>query len=253
MATVQQFKSFLWENVGDKVENISKFYNIPDDLISKSILEFCNKNQNLWISDEEIDFEQLHQQDCFVEFGQDCKINLHDLFFYLSRENQIYFWKFICSMIGRDPEQLRQERLKNLKNAAFDFSSDLKNININMTPEEIVDFVKNNKTEANLRSIALLKPKLNIEKTEQQHFWNHFDNVYKYVFPYETSTVSPLPFQECIESISNSNIQDCSSPQEMITKLLNPEMMTMVMEMMNNPQALGGIFKSMMPLLNNIK
>lgn len=242
------FKDFIGGEISNKSPAATAFIQMLPEELFHSLNQFAHENSSTWVSD----MEMYPPENAAFKIPGGGEFSFHELFFYLSAEKQEVFWKFFCCIIGRDTNSLALERKNRVMDAATKFSQDLKNININMTADDLVTLVQENKKQISLRMTSLLVPPMPISKEDAPHFWAHFDTLYKLLYPYEvlSKPVQGLEIlEDCVSGIISSGMDENSTPQDMLQKLVNPTTIEKVMTLVQNPDAISTIMNSFLPLL----
>lgn len=222
---------------------------LPQDISPEEwavgLQKFSNENRDCWCADDRLDCKKLAQE--YLTLGSHA-ISIQELLYYLSPAEADKFWALFCQVVGRDLDAIRAERQVRVLHAATAFAADMGTIGIKWTPEQAAEFVANNSTQISTRLVGLLQPPIEIPKADQPYFWSHFEKIYTLLFPY-----TPVPkgidlgfFESCITEAESEGCQ----PQDMIAKLMTPETLGKVMQLLQNPEGLQSLMGTFLPLLN---
>lgn len=239
-------KNFLAQETG--VEGYRELDSIS---IESAFIDFARRNELSWKSDTEMDIKRMDQNSRVINFGTNFMVDVKDIFYNLSENKQKYFWELFCGIIQRDIAVLENNRRQELVNYATQFSNDLKNVNVSLTVEEVINMVIANKDRAQLRLLSMIEPKIDIPISDQDHFWRHYDNVYNCIYPYEPLTITPdttIGLDKCLGGLSNIDASNINSAEDVIKTVLNPEMIQNVLGIMQDPERLKQMVNGMMPM-----
>lgn len=247
--TCENFKNFLCQETGEH-----NYIGLDDQSIIDAIVDFARRNEDYWKSDLEMDIKRMDKHARALNFNQNFVVDIKDLFYNLSENKQKIFWTYFCLLIQRDSGMLEARRKTELFNYASQFSNDLKNVNIFLTVDEIINMVANNKDRAQLRLLSMIEPKIEIPISDQKHFWKHYDNVYNCLYPYEPLVIKPdttVGLDKCLGGLSNLDTSNISSAEDVIKTVLNPEMIQSVLGIMQDPDRLKQMVDGLMPMLSS--
>lgn len=244
---------------GAFVTNIANTTSEQEQL--NGLLHFVQVNDHAWTSDVFMDIEKCETPT--IVCGNAPHINLREVFEYLSTHATKRFWIMVCMCIGRSSSELAAKRQAELCTSVQDFKSDLALINVEMTADEIVEFVSANKDAIATRYMARLDRQIPIHKSDHEPFWNHMEKIFNILNPYNqirfTSSSSHTIVTSMVDKISgmfsNQDLQEGNVDfGQVIGNILNPDMMNQMSELMQgtNPKDLVNTILSVLPDMNQV-
>jgi hypothetical protein len=223
---------------------------LPEGLTAEqwagALAQFAQSNSACWCADDRMDIDKLVQPALSLP---GLEIPVAQLLYHLSPAETDRFWELFCGAVGRDVQAMQAERRERVLQAASAFAADMESVGVRWSAEQAAEFVANNRAQMATRLVGLLQPPLDIPKADHPYFWSHFEKVYNLLYPY-----TPAPkgvdlgfFETCI---SEADLEGCQ-PQDMIAKLMTPETMGKVMQLLQNPEGLQSLMGTFLPLLGS--
>ena len=234
--SILKFLSKKINESGNSEINLSELFSTTThEQQMTGIAEFCKINDDAWISDARMDITKCVQKDILVA---GIPLDLEQVFYYLAKNTQNEFWIMFSIMIQRNPSQLNQDRNNSLHYALKNFCNDLAQIDISMTPEEVMKFVDVNKSAIASRFTTKLEPPIQLNVCDQEPFWAHMETIYNLMHPYNKVKFVHNPSHDLVNNIvgkiTNISSDDDMGPQKMLTELFSGDLMSQLTSMMQN-------------------
>lgn len=223
-----------------------------------ALMRFITKNSAAWKSDMFMDIDKCKDKNIIITDG--CVIKLDEIFKFLSEHDRQKFWIMVCMCIGRTSTAIAETRSIMLQAAVEEFSSDLEKINFSVSHDDIIQLVSTNTSAISTRLVAKLNVKVPLEKQNYDPFWEHMENIYNIMNPYNqilfVSSKSHNIVSKIVDTVSDAfNNGDGSelTPQTILQTLMNQDIFGELGKMMeggNAGEIISDLLKSLPQLAN---
>lgn len=192
--------------------------------IVEGLKEFCFINNDAWVADNAMNLKMCVDTKLRIASRV---VDLNSIFEFLCAKSQTKFWIYVCVIIDRDIRAIETERQKNLGCAIQDFANDLKNININFEPNDLVLFVQNNVSAIKIRLLNKLNPVLPIDTANEDAFWKHMEIIHNILNPYNHIHFSQDGIGQIFSTLTKQLPTDGSQIDfgQLIGQIASPEML----------------------------
>lgn len=238
MTSIHDFIAFLHSRC--PAEILAPMLTVDENCHVQALTNFIAVNEDAWTSDTTMDLKKCITKK--LEYST-FTIDLEQVFEYVSAIEQKKFWIFVSIITNRNPDQIAQERQHQLNQAVQDFANDLSKIDVNMSPQDIVEYVQSNKEAIQTRFTTKLYPAIPLSSSDYPHFWAHLEKIYNLLNPYDKIIFQPNKSHQLVtnifdkmNSMPNSEHEN-QAPQEILQHLLSSDIMQQVSELVKD----GGV------------
>ena len=219
-----------------------------------ALLHFITENSSAWKSDMFMVIEKCKVKNIIIT--DEYVIKLDEIFDFLSEHDKQRFWIMVCMCVGRTSTAIAEKRMEMLQAAVSAFSSDLEKINFSVSHEDIMRLVTTNKSAISTRLVAKLNVNVPLEKQNYEPFWEHMENIYNILNPYDqilfVSSKSHNIISQIVDTVSVAfNNSSEMNPQDILQTLLNQNIIKDLGRMLQDGDA-GEIIADLLKALPDI-